>query len=1039
MVRRLWMVVGSLVLVVTMLSRCEATVVKVVSDCESTAGWPSGTQLSSEAHEGARAVATALNAGATTFFSLNYASTGVDLSQVHAVAFWWRVEGSGLTDLKVKVTNHPLVDGWQAVYEIWRPADTGPYPTVWRRSAIVLSEVDAVWGSGPNLTARQMTFRTQTAAGAAVRLFVDHVVAVPRTFSLTLGMPHSEERAAPLKLDFDGSGAVDFTDFLLFAQHFGTGTGDLAFDARYDLDTDGRVALSDFLHFASGYGKRGAWLVPTTVRNETDDTLTYSVGSGEATLSSVTVPAGDSTTVDVEMPGVFIPYESLAPLEDIGFALWAEVEGEPDTRLAHGTAVRRPMALPDHPRLLFGAQGVGGLEARISKYSWAGIRWESVLGRANQVLDRAVVLPPRGGNWSHYYASPTTGATLRRGNQIGTWQWEHIDPVTGEVFLGDPTEPSRDYDGVVINSKHSGWANDVRDLGIVYQVTGDRRYATKAREILLAYANQYLKYPLHNTKGEARVGGGRVGCQTLNEAVWLIRVCQGADLIWETLSGTDSTTVAEKLMQPAAREVILPHKIGVHNIQCWKNSAVGLVGFLLDDQELIWEAIENPERGYRKQMQGGVMPDGMWWEGAWGYHFYTLSALWNLTEAARNCGLDLYGSALKSMYDVPLVLAMPNMHLPAFNDSGELDLRSRASYYEVAYARYGSPNYEPILASGTRANNNAMWFGTGDVKGSGTRTWISTNYPQSGYAVLARGLGENATWLCVDYAPHGGGHGHPDKLGFVLYSRREVLGYDPGSTRYGLPANTGWYKTSVAHNTLVVDEASQERSEGTCLAFGTLGGADYAVTDAGPIYDNVTFRRTAAMLDDDLIVFVDQVDAQLVHTLDIAYHHRGSWVTNLSSGTTWSPPQKPGYSYLRDARSRRSADGELLRVRTTPQWDPSTVFSAAGDVTETITATGVGSHEEDRVPMVIFRRFGRDTAFGWGVSISGQAVEMARLTVRDASGGDVTPGRAAAFSVASGTRWSHALVANPDGLDLQVSLPDGTVWPTNAVFDLREF
>ncbi len=53
-------------------------------------------------------------------------------------------------------------------------------------------------------------------------------------------------------------------------------------------------------------------------------------------------------------------------------------------------------------------------------------------------------------------------------------------------------------------------------------------------------------------------------------------------------------------------------------------------------------------------MRKGVSPDGVWWEGAWGYHFYTLSALWSLTEAARNCGINLYSDELKRMFDAPL-------------------------------------------------------------------------------------------------------------------------------------------------------------------------------------------------------------------------------------------------------------------------------------------------------------------------------------------------------------------------------------------------
>ena len=51
-----------------------------------------------------------------------------------------------------------------------------------------------------------------------------------------------------LKGDFDGDNRVGFSDFLVFAQAFGTT------DARYDLDGDARVGFSDFLIFAGLFG-----------------------------------------------------------------------------------------------------------------------------------------------------------------------------------------------------------------------------------------------------------------------------------------------------------------------------------------------------------------------------------------------------------------------------------------------------------------------------------------------------------------------------------------------------------------------------------------------------------------------------------------------------------------------------------------------------------------------------------------------------------------------------------------------------------------
>jgi hypothetical protein len=54
--------------------------------------------------------------------------------------------------------------------------------------------------------------------------------------------------------DFDGSGVVDFTDFLAFSAAFGSDTLDPA-NEPFDLDVDGFVGFSDFLIFAENFGR----------------------------------------------------------------------------------------------------------------------------------------------------------------------------------------------------------------------------------------------------------------------------------------------------------------------------------------------------------------------------------------------------------------------------------------------------------------------------------------------------------------------------------------------------------------------------------------------------------------------------------------------------------------------------------------------------------------------------------------------------------------------------------------------------------------
>ena len=73
-------------------------------------------------------------------------------------------------------------------------------------------------------------------------------------------------------LDFDGDGAVGFTDFLLFSSNFGLSEGDAGFEAKYDLDGNGMVGFSDFLIFVDSFGKT---VQLTNGTNETGTKLMY--------------------------------------------------------------------------------------------------------------------------------------------------------------------------------------------------------------------------------------------------------------------------------------------------------------------------------------------------------------------------------------------------------------------------------------------------------------------------------------------------------------------------------------------------------------------------------------------------------------------------------------------------------------------------------------------------------------------------------------------------------------------------------------------
>ena len=122
---------------------------------------------------------------------------------------------------------------------------------------------------------------------------------------------------------------------------------------------------------------------------------------------------------------------------------------------------------------------------------------------------------------------------------------------------------------------------------------------------------------------------------------------------------------------------------GLSNWQSWHNAGIGAAGFTLGDEELIRAAIDG-KSGFRFQMRESITPDGFWYEGAWGYHFYALDALLRLAAMADRNGYGLFGEMpLRRMFESPLSVLLPSGVLPAFNDSKEVNLFSYDTLYEL--------------------------------------------------------------------------------------------------------------------------------------------------------------------------------------------------------------------------------------------------------------------------------------------------------------------------------------------------------------------
>jgi hypothetical protein len=556
-------------------------------------------------------------------------------------------------------------------------------------------------------------------------------------------------------------------------------------------------------------------------------------------------------------------------------------------------------------------------------------------------------VPQEGAGWSHDYVCPTHGVRLRQ--EAG----KNICPIDGKDYHGWPV------DNVVYMQRNDDNAEAARNLGLAFQLTGKREYLDKARRIFSAYAEIYLKLPIHDNRNRPNnKTGARVMSQTLSEAKWLVPLAFGYDLVRDEIPANERARFESQVLRPAA-EVIQNNDAGKSNWQSWHNAALLAVGLLTGDPKLVEKAVDG-ESGFDFQLRESITPDGPWFEGSWGYHFFALNPLLLTVEMTRHNHISVAHEAdLKKMFDAPLFCIFPDGTLPNFNDSGLTRLTGEARWYEIGYQVFHDARYLNLLRGQPRPLEALLWGAPSLPEGKAIEL-ASEVLPVAGLATL-RVKGSDLT-AAVKFGPHGGGHGHYDKLTFISYANGAHLAADPGTQAYGARSHNTWDKMTVAHNTVAVDERTQEQSAGKLLEWNPGPDASEIRMSAGPVYPNIEIERTLVLTAGYLL---DVVTARSTdgssHKFDCFYHNFGS----LSPRAPMLPfsgfPQENGYQHLTQTKTTvTSEDWQASFI----QPGANVLFEMLGvPQTRIVTGDGLGPDLRAPVPFVMVRREGTSARF----------------------------------------------------------------------------
>ena len=596
------------------------------------------------------------------------------------------------------------------------------------------------------------------------------------------------------------------------------------------------------------------------------------------------------------------------------------------------------MSLPDWHKV----------QKKISEESWAASIHAKLVDEFNQHMNDWPHTPEvRESEWLHYYFCTECAVQLTFNFEKPT---AHVCPSCGKVFSGRP------YDQTWVKFLYNRILANMERAAILANLCTDNQvYTDYIRRIFLFYVYHYDQFAVHGDKA----GVGKVFPQCLSEAIFVIRMervlrfTRGLNLF----SAQEIEDMKQLFFRPAA-EFLNPQLRKIHNIRCWINGALAAAANVLDDEELLREAIDS-ELGWHQQLEAGCRTDGMWYEIAPTYHFYTMGALMSIVWVAKDRGIDLFsGSLLEKMALAPLAFVYENGRFPAYNDGWfNIRIENQLPLYEEISALCDKPAISETLsryytAPSQRNSTSALLYGQATLAEAPRPTRDSTLFEDSGIAILQN----DKVRAGMKFTKDGGGHDHNDKLAIDIYTAGESIAYDVGTAGYGIPLTESWSQAPIAHNMVTINETGQKH----CNAELVSWNKSTVTVRCNEAYDGVCLERSLTLKDADL-QDTFTVTCANHSTIDWAFHCMGTFEATLPLVPRGIVSEAKGYCKLEN----------ITHCITDSAWSATwthngtllTLNAKGAPNTEIIVADCPGHNTVEMLKMVIIRRIGTEAIF----------------------------------------------------------------------------
>ncbi|MCK0127358.1 alginate lyase family protein [Erythrobacter sp. F6033] len=494
--------------------------------------------------------------------------------------------------------------------------------------------------------------------------------------------------------------------------------------------------------------------------------------------------------------------------------------------------------------------------------------------------------------------------------------------VDGMMEEGLVVPQPKDPGGGYTHEQHKRNYKAIYLGGQIYRITGDEKYRDYVRDMLLEYAAMYPTLGDHPAKANQNVG--RLFWQVLNDAMWLVHAVQGYGDIRDGLSQADRDAIDNNVFRPAVKFLSVDSGRTfnrIHNHATWATAGVGMTGYLLGDQDMVDIALlgsdKSGETGFLRQTELLFSPDGYYTEGPYYQRFALLPFLVfadaiERNEPERKIFEHRDGILLKALRTT-VQLSYRGYFFP-FNDAIRDKSLKTAELYDgiaIAYAQTGDPSLLSVAEFQDRTvlSKNGMMVASdlaaGKAKPFPFKSLLLSDGPegmQGAVAVLRDGPtndeGEPSTALIAKNTSQGMGHGHFDKLAWQMYDNGNEIVRDYGAARFlnivakeggrYLPENETWAKSSIAHNTLVVDEKSHfdgdvklaSAKAPSQLYFSDAEGLQVSSGRITEAYPGVLMQRTLIVpdipgLEAPVVLDLVRGRSRDAHQYDLPLHYSG--------------------------------------------------------------------------------------------------------------------------------------------------------------------